>query len=178
MTLSNTHPDNKVHGASMGPTWVLSAPDGPHVDPMNLTIRAGLSSYPGYFWGPVVFQLGSWKYPGRQGWILTSVDFDVDERKPEGHHGVITGENKSHRTAGTLGTRFRDPTPGGDVRTCRCRTWHGQTMVCVYVNWKCRRFDGIFVIKENCSFRHLPVQSMTKIWSNDISVLVHFRYNQ
>ena len=22
-------PDNKVHGANMGPIWVLSAPDGP-----------------------------------------------------------------------------------------------------------------------------------------------------
>ena len=31
-------PDNKVHGANMGPTWVLSVPDGPHVDPMNLAI--------------------------------------------------------------------------------------------------------------------------------------------
>ena len=29
-------PDNKVHGANMGPTWVLSAPDGPHVGPMNV----------------------------------------------------------------------------------------------------------------------------------------------
>ena len=29
-------PDSKVHGANMGPTWVLSAPDGPHVGPMNL----------------------------------------------------------------------------------------------------------------------------------------------
>ena len=29
----------KVHGANMGPIWVLSAPDGPHVDPMNLAIR-------------------------------------------------------------------------------------------------------------------------------------------
>ena len=28
-------PDSKVHGANMGPTWVLSAPDGPHVRPMN-----------------------------------------------------------------------------------------------------------------------------------------------
>ena len=28
-------PDNKVHGAHMGPTWVLSAPDGPRVGPMN-----------------------------------------------------------------------------------------------------------------------------------------------
>ena len=29
----------KVHGASMGPTWVLSAPDGPHDGLMNLAIR-------------------------------------------------------------------------------------------------------------------------------------------
>ena len=30
--------DSKVHGANMGPTWVLSAPDGPHVGRMNLAI--------------------------------------------------------------------------------------------------------------------------------------------
>ena len=35
------HPysDNKVHGANMGPTWVLSDPEGPHVGPMNHAIR-------------------------------------------------------------------------------------------------------------------------------------------
>ena len=33
------HPDSKVHGANMGPTWVLSAPDGPHVGPRNLAFR-------------------------------------------------------------------------------------------------------------------------------------------
>ena len=32
-------PDSKVNWANMGPTWVLSAPDGPHVGPMNLVIR-------------------------------------------------------------------------------------------------------------------------------------------
>ena len=32
-------PDNKVHGANMGPTWVLSAPDGPHIGSRNLAIR-------------------------------------------------------------------------------------------------------------------------------------------
>ena len=37
--LRHTFPDNKVHGANMGPTWVLSAPDGPHVGPMELAIR-------------------------------------------------------------------------------------------------------------------------------------------
>ena len=31
--------DSKVYGANMGPTWVLSAPDGPHVGFMNLAIR-------------------------------------------------------------------------------------------------------------------------------------------
>ena len=31
--------DSKVHVAHMGLTWVLSAPDGPHVGPMNLAIR-------------------------------------------------------------------------------------------------------------------------------------------
>ena len=33
------NPDSKVHGANMGPTWVLSAPDGPHVGPMNLAMK-------------------------------------------------------------------------------------------------------------------------------------------
>ena len=33
-----TIPDSKVHGANMGPAWVLSAPDGPHIGPMNLAI--------------------------------------------------------------------------------------------------------------------------------------------
>ena len=36
--------DSKVHGANMGPTWVLSAPDGPHAGPMNLAIR-GIASH-------------------------------------------------------------------------------------------------------------------------------------
>ena len=34
---SVTH--SKVHGANMGSTWVLSAPDRPHAGPMNLAIR-------------------------------------------------------------------------------------------------------------------------------------------
>ena len=40
----DTYPDSKVHGANMGPTWVLSAPDGPHVGPKNLAIRVLLQS--------------------------------------------------------------------------------------------------------------------------------------
>ena len=36
-------PDSKVHVVHMGPTWVLSAPDGPHVGSMNHAIRVLLS---------------------------------------------------------------------------------------------------------------------------------------
>ena len=39
------NPDSKVHGANMGPTWVLSAPNGSHVVPMNLAIREVLLIY-------------------------------------------------------------------------------------------------------------------------------------
>ena len=34
------HPDSKVHGASMGPTWGRQDPGGPHVGHMNLAIWA------------------------------------------------------------------------------------------------------------------------------------------
>ena len=47
--VQHINPDSKVHGANMWPTWVLTAPDGPHVGPMNLAIREGfgmkLASY-------------------------------------------------------------------------------------------------------------------------------------
>ena len=35
-------PGSKVHVANMGPTWVLSTPDGPHVGPMNIAIMEDL----------------------------------------------------------------------------------------------------------------------------------------
>ena len=50
-------PDSKVHGANIGPTWVLSAPDGPHVGPMNLAIRDAA------WWLHAV-------YPWHQGYLL------------------------------------------------------------------------------------------------------------
>ena len=33
--------DSKVHGPNMGNTWVLSAPDGPHIGPMGLAFGDG-----------------------------------------------------------------------------------------------------------------------------------------
>ena len=38
MQLIQLYPDSKVQGANMGPTWVLSARDGPHVGPMTFAI--------------------------------------------------------------------------------------------------------------------------------------------
>ena len=35
----------------MGATWVLSAPDGPHIDPVNLAIMDGIRSMSFYHGG-------------------------------------------------------------------------------------------------------------------------------
>ena len=43
--LKQDQPDSKIHGANIGPTGVLSAPDGPHVGPMNLAIRACMNNH-------------------------------------------------------------------------------------------------------------------------------------
>ena len=38
INIPSPFPDSKFHRANMGPTWVLSTPDGPQVGPMNLAI--------------------------------------------------------------------------------------------------------------------------------------------
>ena len=38
LSIANIFPDNKVHGANMGPIWGRQDPDGPHVGPMNLAV--------------------------------------------------------------------------------------------------------------------------------------------
>ena len=45
-------PDSKVHGTNTGPTWALSAADGPHVGPMNLAIRGAPASPQAADWWP------------------------------------------------------------------------------------------------------------------------------
>ena len=45
LSVLSDYPDSKVHGANMGPTWVLSAPDGPHVGPMNFALRIGITRH-------------------------------------------------------------------------------------------------------------------------------------
>ena len=39
---SDMYPDSKVPVANTGPTWVLAAPGGPHIGPMNLAIRVDI----------------------------------------------------------------------------------------------------------------------------------------
>ena len=58
------YPDSKVHGATVGPTWVLSAPDGPHVGPMNLAIWIAISIHVGHFGGYLhdPIQVNLWDY--------------------------------------------------------------------------------------------------------------------
>ena len=58
--LTHNIQDGKIHGANMGPTWVLSAPDGPHVGPMNLAMRDVLQDYTWSQWvndTPFLFQV-------------------------------------------------------------------------------------------------------------------------
>ena len=47
-SLEEVSPDSKVDGANMGPTWVLSAPGGPHVGPINLAIWETTSHTSGF----------------------------------------------------------------------------------------------------------------------------------
>ena len=44
MDLDHGCPYSKGHGASMRSTWVLSAPDGPQVGPIDLTIRVHVNT--------------------------------------------------------------------------------------------------------------------------------------
>ena len=91
--VAHLSPDSKVHGANMGPTWVLSAPDGPHVGPMNLAIRVNKESPFGphnHLWGYILglYIIGD----GHTGSCLSWV--------PNGVQSVLT---KFEDTSGHLG---------------------------------------------------------------------------
>ena len=66
-------PDSKVHAAYMGPTWVLSAPGGSHVGPVNLAI-----------WG------GTWQMLSSQEilHIKTSADYNDEAIWVSWHHDI------------------------------------------------------------------------------------------
>ena len=69
-------PDSKVHGANMGPTWVLSAPDGPMLAPRTLiAIRDMLK-----WWGATAFSRRFGFAPGIIQHLLCSAAHEYDNR--------------------------------------------------------------------------------------------------
>ena len=42
LTTPEQYPDNKVHGANMGPIWGRQDPGGPHFGPTNFVIWVGM----------------------------------------------------------------------------------------------------------------------------------------
>ena len=91
ITYHKAFPDSEVHGANMGPTWALSAPDGPHVGPMNLAIRAGMQTYRtiGCFNGAVLSQ-------GPSSLISITYGVILDHCKSSKQHG--NWDNYSYST--------------------------------------------------------------------------------
>ena len=51
-------PESKVLVAYVGPTWVMSAPGGPHVDPINLAI----SEFPIWWWHGMGVLTSHWPF--------------------------------------------------------------------------------------------------------------------
>ena len=68
---------SKVHVANMGPTWVLSAPGGPHVGPMNLAISVDYENgnYDDVIMGAIASQITSLTS------VYSTVYSDADHRK-------------------------------------------------------------------------------------------------
>ena len=122
-----SNPYSKVHGANMGPTWVLSTPDAPHVGPMNLAIREAVGHdvmawkiflyyWPFVRWEPQVIgpvmesfdRAHSLPYGQEDGFMMTSSD---------GNIFCITGP-----LCGEFTGRWIPPTKASDVELW-CSLW-------------------------------------------------------
>ena len=62
-------PESKNYGANMGPTWVLSAPDGLHVGPKNLGIKISWDYFLIMLYGVVSFNFST---------VLVGKGYDID----------------------------------------------------------------------------------------------------
>ena len=74
----HNYPDSKVHGANTEPTWVLSAPDGPHVGPMNLAIRVHeccMAFNKGKGLNPLIPEIALWVIELGQHWFKQTLEF-------------------------------------------------------------------------------------------------------
>ena len=88
-------PDSKVHGADIGPTWVLSAPDGPHVDPMHLAIRTYLQQRPiNNHWLVKPIYNSLWIAIHKVAEILTSFNCSCEVKYKQWKNGCIIGNKQ------------------------------------------------------------------------------------
>ena len=71
------YPESKVHGANVGPIWVLSAPGRPHVGPINLALR-GILLINCILLNKYFKQKWTWK--DHVGWLLCSLTLNVNKR--------------------------------------------------------------------------------------------------
>ena len=68
-------PENKVYLANMGPTWVLSAPDGPHDGRMNFASRYAVNIIYWHSVCPVAHSVLSY---GQRLVLLTFIDSNLN----------------------------------------------------------------------------------------------------
>ena len=69
------HPDNKAHGAYMGPIWGRQDPEGPYVGHMNLAIRAYIITHQTFLWyviGHLHHNFDGGLAKLGHGWVITS----------------------------------------------------------------------------------------------------------
>ena len=124
------YPDSKVHGANMGPTWVLSAPGGPYVGPMNLAIRLYLY---------LVLKELLWRI------LLHCIDSDSDSKVHGANMGptwVLSAPDGPH--VGPMYLAIREPTwaveTGMDI--CVCRVGSGRRCPQPQMRWENRATSG------------------------------------
>ena len=87
-------PDSNVHGANMGPTWVLSAPAGPHVGPINLVIREATGSQANLSNNAYHGDMPYCPFWSQSIWCVASVAWKIDtstgDKPTHGHQGMAS----------------------------------------------------------------------------------------
>ena len=117
-------PDSKVHGTNMGPTWVLSAPDGPHIGPMNLAIWVFTKVRKTCLQG--VFSRGTlW---GARGWVasagLTSDVWNGGKTTVTGRFSSWLDANWGQAVTNNFGQVLLYHISSFDQNECTCNTCH------------------------------------------------------
>ena len=101
------NPGSKVHGSNMRPIWVLSAPDGPHVGPMNFGIREYLLWFDNtlHFKTRANSQQALAMYKSNTGWftdVFKSLSLSIDRHWLE-RQGSCHGRWRQFCTTGPFG---------------------------------------------------------------------------